>query len=180
MHFACEMPFPEQPCSVGWRPCFGSWELDRGVGPFEPHRGAHPLPVVQAATPVITVLPALGAVGGVHVEGGGRPLRPDDCEQTLSSLEDRRRGMRIDEQVTVWRTHVGGGSSCGGATWWRQLRQWWAGRQATRQRAAVAACAALWNPQRETVQPLPGGTAADVAAAQGRLSTATRLHEFSL
>jgi hypothetical protein len=88
--------------------------------------------------------------------------------------------MRVNEQVTVWSTHVGSGTPRHGARWWRQLRRWWATHQATRQRAVVAACAASWNPQRETVQPRPGGAAADVAAAQGALSTATRLHAFSL
>lgn len=88
--------------------------------------------------------------------------------------------MHIDEPVTVWRTHVGGGAPRDDVAWWRQLRRWWAARQATRRRAAATAGAAAWDPQRETIRPLPRGAAADVAAAHGMLSTAMRLHNFSL
>jgi hypothetical protein len=88
--------------------------------------------------------------------------------------------MRVDEQVTVSRTHRRGGSPRDGVTWWQQLLRWWAARQAIRQRAAVATFASTWDPRRETFRPLPGGAAADVAAAQGTLSTATRLHGFFL
>ena len=88
--------------------------------------------------------------------------------------------MRVDELVTMGKTHVGDGASHDGAPWWCQIHRWWAARQATRQRTAVAAFAASWNPQRETVQPLPEGTAADIASALGTLSIATRLYRFSM
>jgi hypothetical protein len=88
--------------------------------------------------------------------------------------------MRVDEPVTMWRTSVGGGAPRDWAAWWRQLRRWWAARHATRRRAAVSAFAASWNPQRETFKPRPVGTAADVAAAHGALSTTTRLYGCAL
>jgi hypothetical protein len=88
--------------------------------------------------------------------------------------------MRVDELVTMGRSHIGVSGSHDGAPWWRQIRRWWTARQDTRQLAAVAAFAASWNPQRETVQPPPEGPAADIATALGTLSIATRLHGFSL
>jgi hypothetical protein len=88
--------------------------------------------------------------------------------------------MRIDEPMTVWEIDVRGGAPRDGAAWWRQLRRWWVARHAARQRAAVVAFAASWNPQRETFQPRLIGTAADVAAAHGALSTTTRLYGCSL
>jgi hypothetical protein len=88
--------------------------------------------------------------------------------------------MRVDELMTIGRPHIGGGASDKSAPWWWQIRQRWAARQATRQRAAVAAFAASWDPQRETVRPLPEGTASDIAAALGTLSRATQLQALSL
>jgi hypothetical protein len=88
--------------------------------------------------------------------------------------------MRIDGQVTVGRTLGGDGAPRAGRTWWRPLRRWWAARRATHPHAAVAAFDASWNPQRETVQPRLIGSAADVAAAHGTLSTATRLYACTL
>jgi hypothetical protein len=99
---------------------------------------------------------------------------------TIPSLEEKETSMRVYGQVTVWRTPGGGGAPRDGRTWWRALRRWWAARHYTHQHAAVAAFDASWNPQRETFQPRLIGSAADVAAAQGTLSTATRLYACSL
>jgi hypothetical protein len=83
--------------------------------------------------------------------------------------------MRVDEPVAV-----GGSAPWSGVTWWRQLRQRWVARHVIRQRAAVAAFVSSWNPRRETIQPPLVGPAADVAAAQGILSTTTLLYGCAL
>jgi hypothetical protein len=83
--------------------------------------------------------------------------------------------MHVYEPVAV-----GGSAPWNGARWWRQLRRWWVARHVRRQRAAVAAFVASWNPQRETIQPPLAGPAADVAAAQGILPTTTWLYRCTL
>src|SRR5262249_16896933 len=60
-----------------------TWALDRGVGPFEHHRGAHPLPAMEADAPVLAGLAPLGAPADRDDEGGGHPLRPDERVMAL-------------------------------------------------------------------------------------------------
>ena len=67
-----------------------------------------------------------------------------------------------------------------GAGWSRQLRGWWAARQATRQAAHLAVLSARWNATHEAVTPLRAEAAMDMAVAQGVRSITLQPHALAL
>ena len=84
--------------------------------------------------------------------------------------------MQTHGQGTVWGTHIGVGRARHGAGWLQQLRTWWATHRSVRQDAKLATARACWDATRETLKPQRVEAAAEMAAEQGALPTATMLY----
>jgi hypothetical protein len=82
--------------------------------------------------------------------------------------------MRSHGHATVWGTHIGLGRASGGASWYRQLKEWWAWRTSARQQVKLAALQACWDAEHEAIKPLRADAAIEMAIAQGTLSMATQ------
>ena len=82
--------------------------------------------------------------------------------------------MRSHGQATVWGTHIGLGRAGGGASWYQQIKEWWALRISARQQAKLAALKARWDAEHEAMKPLRADAAIEMAIAHGTLSIATQ------
>jgi hypothetical protein len=87
--------------------------------------------------------------------------------------------MRAQGLSTMGWMHRLGGRARRGAGWYRQLRDGWAARQATRRAANLAALSTCWNATREAFTPLRAEAAVDMAMAQGALSIAMQPYAFA-
>lgn len=88
--------------------------------------------------------------------------------------------MRSHGHATVWGTHVGVGRARGGASWYEQLKEWWASHKAARRETRLAALNACWDAKREAIRPLRADAAPDMVAAQHAFSTAILLYGLSI
>jgi hypothetical protein len=82
--------------------------------------------------------------------------------------------MRSHGHATVWGTSIGIGRASGSASWYQQLKEWWAVRASARQQVKLAALKACWDAEREAYKPLRAEAAIEMAIAQGALSMATQ------
>jgi hypothetical protein len=82
--------------------------------------------------------------------------------------------MRSQGHTTVWETHVGIGCVSGRASWYQQLKEWWAARTYARQQVKLSALKTCWDAEHEAFKPLRAEAAIEMAIAQGALSTATQ------
>jgi hypothetical protein len=87
--------------------------------------------------------------------------------------------MRSHGHATVWGTHVGVGCAGGSASWYQQLREWWAAHASARRQAQLAALHASWDAKREVPKSARAEAAAEMAAMHGALSTVTMLYGLS-
>jgi hypothetical protein len=82
--------------------------------------------------------------------------------------------MRSHGHATVWGTHIGIGCVSGRASWYQQLKEWWAARTSARQQAKLSALKTCWDAEHEAFKPLRAEAAIEMAIAQGALSMATQ------
>jgi hypothetical protein len=78
--------------------------------------------------------------------------------------------MQSHGHATVWGTHTGTGC----ASWYQQLKEWWAARTSARRQAKLSALKTCWDPEHEAFKPLRAEAAIEMAIAQGALSMATQ------
>jgi hypothetical protein len=84
--------------------------------------------------------------------------------------------MRVHEQVSVWRTHLGIGPARDRKRWYDQLRSWWTTHQAACQHARLATLQGRWDAQREAIRSLRADAAPDMIAPTHARATATALY----
>jgi hypothetical protein len=82
--------------------------------------------------------------------------------------------MQSHGHATVWGTHIGTGCVSGRASWYQQLKEWWAARTSARQQAKLSALKTCWEAEHEAFKPLRAEAAIEMAIAQGALSMATQ------
>jgi hypothetical protein len=87
--------------------------------------------------------------------------------------------MRSHGHATLWGTHIGLGHAGGGASWYQQLKEWWALRTSARRQAKLAALKACWDAEHEAIKPLRADAAIEMAIAQGTLSVAMQPYSLT-
>jgi len=83
--------------------------------------------------------------------------------------------MRTHGHTTVWGIHLGLGRANDAKSWYKQLKEWRAAREAMRHERKIAALTARWDAKREAVRPLHADAAADMVTAPYARSTITAL-----
>jgi len=86
--------------------------------------------------------------------------------------------MQDQRLNTAGWTHRRVGRARSGAGWYRQLRDWWTTRQATRRAAHLASLSACWNATHEAFTPPRAEAAIDMAVSQGALPIAMQPYCF--
>ena len=88
--------------------------------------------------------------------------------------------MRAHGHTIVWGTHTGVGRTQDTKGWFQQLNEWWAGHQAARHEAKLAALTARWDTRREAVRLLHADAALDLVAPAHAFSTTTALCDLGV